>query len=307
MVNPLLTKTLWTLVVVCLLADQVGCKRGGGGIGRGGFGSRGSSAARSSSASRGSSSSRGGSGGIFGGSSSRGSSSGSGGYAKTGGGYAGGTGAGLGRSNTGFQTSSFSKGSGLGSRSRSSTFKNVIVGAAAGYLTYQAGKHLIRSAMAPMMWNNRQYYWGSNYYRGQPGQNMCRMPLDSSNPEFGDIYFQDNTRPREVVWGCGYNEHCCGYECCPGGGGYSGYGGSRYGFGLGSLIVLILLCCCGFFVIRQILRTRSARSGNYQQPNASYRTSEPPPQYPGAYPQQPTAPSGYPHAYPQTYPGPVYG
>ncbi|KAH7691324.1 hypothetical protein AAVH_40163, partial [Aphelenchoides avenae] len=38
MVNPLLTKTLWTLVVVCLLADQVGCKRGGGGIGRGGFG-----------------------------------------------------------------------------------------------------------------------------------------------------------------------------------------------------------------------------------------------------------------------------
>jgi hypothetical protein len=31
-------------------------------------------------------------------------------------------------------------------------FKNMIVGAAAGYLTYQAGKHIIRSMTTPMMY-----------------------------------------------------------------------------------------------------------------------------------------------------------
>ncbi|PIO61800.1 CX module [Teladorsagia circumcincta] len=88
----------------------------------------------------------------------------------------------------------------------------MIVGAAAGYLTYQAGKAIIRSMAGPMMWNNRPYYWGSNYYRPQRGQeNMCRMPLDPSDPQFGNIYQPDGvTRPHEIVWGCGYYEYCCG-------------------------------------------------------------------------------------------------
>ncbi|KHJ75826.1 hypothetical protein OESDEN_24557, partial [Oesophagostomum dentatum] len=78
---------------------------------------------------------------------------------------------------------------GIGSRSRSSMFKNMIVGAAAGYLTYQAGKFLIRSMTGPMMWNNRPYYWGSSYYRPQRGQeNMCRMPIDPNDPQFGNVY-----------------------------------------------------------------------------------------------------------------------
>ncbi|KAK6023287.1 CX module, partial [Ostertagia ostertagi] len=109
---------------------------------------------------------------------------------------------------------------GIGSRSRSNTFKNMIVGAAAGYLTYQAGRAIIRSMAGPMMWNNRPYYWGSNYYRPQRGQeNVCRMPIDPSDPQFGNIYQPDGvTRPHEIVWGCGYYEYCCGYECCRGGG-----------------------------------------------------------------------------------------
>nr|CDJ95268.1 Protein of unknown function CX domain containing protein [Haemonchus contortus] len=119
---------------------------------------------------------------------------------------------------------------GIGSRSRSNTFKNMIVGAAAGYLTYQAGKAIIRSMAGPMMWNNRPYYWGSNYYRPQRGmENMCRMPIDPSDPQFGNIYQPDGvTRPREIVWGCGYYEYCCGYECCRGGGASTigGYGAS---------------------------------------------------------------------------------
>ncbi|VDL64390.1 unnamed protein product [Nippostrongylus brasiliensis] len=105
----------------------------------------------------------------------------------------------------------------------------MIVGAAAGYLTYQAGKAIIRSMAGPMMWNNRPYYWGSNYYRPQRGQeNMCRMPVDPSDPQFGNIY-------QPIVWGCGYYEYCCGYECCRGGGApaVGGYGASvGYAFAL---------------------------------------------------------------------------
>jgi len=64
------------------------------------------------------------------------------------------------------------------------------------------------------------------------------MPVDPSDPQLGNIYYQ-NERPKEIVWGCGYNEVCCGYECCPGGGGggYGGHGGgwwnggSRIGLG----------------------------------------------------------------------------
>jgi hypothetical protein len=67
-------------------------------------------------------------------------------------------------------------------------------------LLYQGGKHLIRSAMAPMMWGGRPYYWGSNYYQPRPGNQMCRMPVSPSDPQFGNIYFQDNSRPKEIVW-----------------------------------------------------------------------------------------------------------
>ncbi|CAL2035699.1 unnamed protein product [Caenorhabditis brenneri] len=147
--------------------------------------------------------------------------------------------------------------SGLGSRSRGNTFKNMIVGAAAGYLTYQAGKAIIRAAAGPMMWNNRPYYWGSNYYRASPGHsNMCRMPIESGDPQFGNIYFQDNSRPREITWGCGYYEYCCGYECCRGGG---SVGSDRIG-GRGSSIGLLLLIglglCCGFPLLTRWVRRR---------------------------------------------------
>lgn len=72
---------------------------------------------------------------------------------------------------------------------------------------------------------------------------MCKMPIDSSDSQMSNVYFQDNTRPREIVWGCGYNEYCCGYECCrqnTGYGGY-GYGGGSFsgGLGLGYVVYFI--------------------------------------------------------------------
>uniref|UniRef100_A0A914CQX7 CX domain-containing protein n=1 Tax=Acrobeloides nanus TaxID=290746 RepID=A0A914CQX7_9BILA len=108
----------------------------------------------------------------------------------------------------------YNKGSGVGSFVRSNTFKNAIVGAAAGHLIYQGGKYMIRSATAPMMWSNRQYYWGEQYYQSRPGNQMCRMPIDPTDQHLGNVYFQNQTRPREIVWGCGACEVCCGTECC---------------------------------------------------------------------------------------------
>uniref|UniRef100_A0A915EF34 CX domain-containing protein n=1 Tax=Ditylenchus dipsaci TaxID=166011 RepID=A0A915EF34_9BILA len=141
----------------------------------------------------------------------------------TGGGFFGGNRGTNFRNNRNYgQTSGFTKGSGIGSALRSNTFKNMLVGAAAGYLTYQAGKFLVRNAMSPMMWNNRPYYWGSNYYQPRPNTQMCRMPMDPSDPQLGNVYLPDQTRPREIVWGCGMNEECCGYECCPRTGGMAG-------------------------------------------------------------------------------------
>ncbi|CAD5213807.1 unnamed protein product [Bursaphelenchus okinawaensis] len=283
-------KLLAILVIFALLVEPINSRRGGGG----GFG-RGSSAGRSSGGfgrSRG-----GGGGGIFGGSRNTGSNSRpsgtySSGSSRSGGGglFSGSSGnsqsrnkgggifGGFGSNKQNYrqpQTSSW-RPSGIGSRSRSSTFKNMIVGAAAGYLTYQAGKHLIRSAMAPMMWNNRPYYWGQSYYQPRPQQQMCRMPLDPGDPQFGNIYFQDQTRPKEIVWSCGYNEQCCGYECCPGGGyggggyGSGGYGGGGYygrngysGIGIGTLLVLLIVGSLGAFTIFKVCQ--NVKNNKYQR------------------------------------------
>uniref|UniRef100_A0AC34GUW8 CX domain-containing protein n=1 Tax=Panagrolaimus sp. ES5 TaxID=591445 RepID=A0AC34GUW8_9BILA len=243
-------RRLWlSLLILFVYFDQVGCKRGGISIGR----SRGASGARG----------RGGSGGIFGGYKSGNTGGSSGGWnqgSKSHIGSSGGTnfqgsrpnyksqghgGYGSSGGSSGFGRSSgpkYSK-SGVGSFVRSNQFKNAIVGAAAGYLTYQAGKAIIRNVMAPMMWNNRPYYWGSSYYprssMGGQGQ-MCRMPVDNTDTQLSNIYLPDNTRPREIVWGCGYNEYCCGYECCRGNGA-SGYGRYGTGFGIGCEIFTILI------------------------------------------------------------------
>lgn len=131
--------------------------------------------------------------------------------------------------------------SGVGSFVRSNSFKNAIVGAAAGYLTYQAGKAIIRNMAGPMYWNSRPYYWGANHYRPSHGQsNVCRMPIQPGDEQFGNVYFQDQTRPREIVWGCGYYEYCCGYECCRGGGAAGhGYMGGR-GMGIGYAAIILI-------------------------------------------------------------------
>uniref|UniRef100_A0A914HHG4 CX domain-containing protein n=1 Tax=Globodera rostochiensis TaxID=31243 RepID=A0A914HHG4_GLORO len=270
------------LLFLLLCSAGIVGKRGGGrggGFGRGGFGSRGASAARAGSASRG------GGGGQFGVGSRRRTGGGFGTSSKHGTGTFGGG---------GYRTSSFSRGSGIGSNSRASTFKNMVIGAAAGVIAYEAGKAIIRSVAAPMRWGGRDYYWGSQYYPGgtASGRTMCRMPVDSSDPQFGNVYLPGGqTRPKDIVWSCNYNEQCCGYECCPGGGGGGGYGGgywnSRPGIGAGTIFLLLLLGLCAVCILKRLYDKKrendveAEERAKYQQGNGSpipvsYSTSAPP-------------------------------
>uniref|UniRef100_A0A914GR67 CX domain-containing protein n=1 Tax=Globodera rostochiensis TaxID=31243 RepID=A0A914GR67_GLORO len=261
------SKKGWVIVLIVSLISEpfVFCKRSGTyGSSRGGSPSRGSSLrSRISSAfgrNSGSSYSRGGYGGrdggggltgrLFGhknrhnyggsnhyGAANRGSGGGllgGGGRGAVGGGLlGGGLLGGLSRSRHRGLGGGGYRNSGMGSRSRSNTFKNMVVGAAAGYLTYKAGKAIIRNVAAPMMWNNRQYYWGPQYYPSSPrghgiggnSRTMCRMPIDPNDPVLGQVYMPDNSRPKEIVWSCEYHEECCGNECCARGmvGGHGGY------------------------------------------------------------------------------------
>uniref|UniRef100_A0A914XJ23 CX domain-containing protein n=1 Tax=Plectus sambesii TaxID=2011161 RepID=A0A914XJ23_9BILA len=279
------------LVVLVVHVDVVGSRggggRGGGGGGRGG-GGRGSSAARGSSASRSSSSNRGSS-----------ASSGSGYSSSNRGGIGGGT-------------STFSRGSGLGSIARSGTFKAAIAGAAAGYLTYQAGKAIIRTAGAGMMWGGRSYYWGPSYYQRRSGYEMCSMPLtNSADTTFGDVVFSDMTRPKQIVWSCrSYTEYCCGYECCPNAGG--GFFGT--GLMIFFIILLLMLCCGGVLLYKFFRRSLDCILGSNDNRGAVIDNSNVPfnppapaysqPNYTQAYPAQPYGNQAYPlqPQYPQQPP-----
>uniref|UniRef100_A0A914WH55 CX domain-containing protein n=1 Tax=Plectus sambesii TaxID=2011161 RepID=A0A914WH55_9BILA len=127
------------------------------------------------------------------------------------------TGRGHSSSNRGDGISTYSKRTGRGSIARSSTFKSAIAGAAAGYITYQAGKAIINTAGAAMMWGGRPYYWGLRYYQNLSSYEMCSISLINSTDDlFSNFFFSDMTRPTQIVWSCrAFYDSCCGYECCP--------------------------------------------------------------------------------------------
>jgi len=233
--------TVLLLFLLCLDHIAIG-KRGGGGFGRGSSGSRSGGGGLFSSG-RGNSGAR--TGGSSYGSVGPSKQQHSGGHGSQG--WSGNKASGHSVGGN-WRNSMYNKGAGVGSSSRSSLFKNMIVGAAAGYLTYQAGKYLIRNLASPMMWGGRPYYWGSSYYQSRPGYStMCRMPFNDNDPTFGNIYTSDYSRPKELVWSCLADEECCGNECCPRSYGYGGGYGSGYrapGVGLWFLLLLLLLCCC---------------------------------------------------------------
>uniref|UniRef100_A0A914VJS1 CX domain-containing protein n=1 Tax=Plectus sambesii TaxID=2011161 RepID=A0A914VJS1_9BILA len=119
-----------------------------------------------------------------------------------------------GNNNGGHSGSSKSSG-GLGSLMRSNKFKAAIAGAASSYMAHRAGKKMIRNAYSPMMYGGRSYYWGPSYYVPIRNYQMCSAIVSTTDSTFGNVFFQDMTRPKQIVWSCMLTEMCCGFECCP--------------------------------------------------------------------------------------------
>lgn len=155
------------------------------------------------------------------------------------------------------------------------------------------------SPMMPLMWGGRPYYWGSSYYRPQPGYDMCRMPVDPNDEIFHKIYLSNSTeilasngtelpsevadalaanstmnpfdggemeaaeRPKEIVWPCAYNEECCGYECC------DDEGSGVVIWALIGIAALIGLCVFANEKFKKA-KERRALHGRRQQPQAHY-------------------------------------
>uniref|UniRef100_A0A914W7L2 CX domain-containing protein n=1 Tax=Plectus sambesii TaxID=2011161 RepID=A0A914W7L2_9BILA len=218
--------------------------------------------------------------------------------------------------NRGGGISTSSKGAGMGSLARSSTFKSAIAGAAAGYITYQAGKAIINTAGAAMMWGGRPYYWGPSYYQYRSGYEMCSMPLtNSTNNSFSDVYFSNMTRPKQIVWSCrSHTEYCCGYECCP-----TKQGSNFFGTGLliFCIILLIMLCCGGFLLYKFYRKLLDCILGSNDRGAINDKSSAPlnppvptytQPTYTQSYPAQPYGNQAYPPQpqYPQQ-PQATYG
>uniref|UniRef100_A0A914XFF8 CX domain-containing protein n=1 Tax=Plectus sambesii TaxID=2011161 RepID=A0A914XFF8_9BILA len=206
------------------------------------------------------------------------------------------------RGSIGGGASTFSHGSGLGSIARSSSFKTAIAGAPAGHLTYKGGKSFIRTPGAVMMWSSRPYYWGPSYYQHRSGYEMCSMSLiNSTDNSFNDVFFNNGTRPKMIVWGCrSYTEHCCGYECCP-----SDNGGNSITEDL--IIGLIVLLVFVYILYNCIRKKRDSivPSANNDDKLAEYPVNtsgsmydqapqQPSYPQPPSYPQQPDPPPPYP-------------
>ncbi|KAK5976110.1 CX module [Trichostrongylus colubriformis] len=102
-----------------------------------------------------------------------------------------------------------------GSIERTSLFRSTVFGAAAGYLTFRAGRHIINDPYQPIMFGSRSYYWNTDLQK--PTEELpvqCVNKIDPQDPQFGRVYFPNDTRPTEIAYGCAEGDYCCGYDCC---------------------------------------------------------------------------------------------
>ncbi|KHJ93087.1 CX module [Oesophagostomum dentatum] len=109
-------------------------------------------------------------------------------------------------------TKKFSK---VGSIQRTSMFRSTVFGAAAGYLTFKAGRHIINDPSKPIMFDSRPYYWNSELQT--PTEEFpvqCVNKIDPQDPQFGRVYYANESRPTEIAYGCAEGDYCCGYDCC---------------------------------------------------------------------------------------------
>ncbi|CAD6185646.1 unnamed protein product [Caenorhabditis auriculariae] len=135
-----------------------------------------------------------------------------------------------------------------GSIEHTSMFRSTLFGATAGYLAYSAGRHIIREPSAPMSYGGKTYYWDGNYYQPTEAYPVqCVNKIDPNDPQFGRVYFENETRPHEIVYGCKSEDYCCGFDCCQ---------ESTFFTSLFSLLVLILvMSIASIFVIECAFNT----------------------------------------------------
>ncbi|CAB3402462.1 unnamed protein product [Caenorhabditis bovis] len=129
-----------------------------------------------------------------------------------------------------------------GSIEHTSNFRSFVFGATSGYLMFNAGRHIIQDASRPISFGNRQYYWGEG--RLVPDEKLpiqCVNRIDPQDPQFGRVYFENESRPQEIAYSCPAESNCCGYDCCE----ESTFFTSIFSL----LVVMLILSVLGIFVI----------------------------------------------------------
>uniref|UniRef100_A0A8R1E1X3 CX domain-containing protein n=1 Tax=Caenorhabditis japonica TaxID=281687 RepID=A0A8R1E1X3_CAEJA len=87
-----------------------------------------------------------------------------------------------------------------GSIEHTSSFRSFVFGATSGLLMFNAGRHVIQDSSEPISFGNRKYYWGENRY--VPDEKLpieCVNRIDPQDPQFGRVYFDNESRPQEIV------------------------------------------------------------------------------------------------------------
>ncbi|KJH47459.1 CX module [Dictyocaulus viviparus] len=103
----------------------------------------------------------------------------------------------------------------IGSIERTSLFRSTVFGAATTYVTFKAGKHIINDPEKPIVFDSRAYYWNSDLQ--MPDETLpvqCVNKIDPQDPQFGRVYYANDSRPTEIAYGCADADYCCGYDCC---------------------------------------------------------------------------------------------
>ncbi|CAI2348126.1 unnamed protein product [Caenorhabditis sp. 36 PRJEB53466] len=102
-----------------------------------------------------------------------------------------------------------------GSIEHTSNFRSFVFGATSGLLMFNAGRHIIQDSSEPISFGNRKYFWGeSGYVPDEDLPVQCINRIDPQDPQFGRVYFDNESRPQEIVYACPADHNCCGYDCC---------------------------------------------------------------------------------------------
>ncbi|CAI06056.1 CX domain-containing protein [Caenorhabditis elegans] len=102
-----------------------------------------------------------------------------------------------------------------GSIEHTSSFRSFVFGATSGLLMFNAGRHIIQDSSEPISFGNRKYFWGeSKYVPDEELPVQCINKIDPQDPQFGKVFFDNESRPQEIVYACPADNNCCGYDCC---------------------------------------------------------------------------------------------